>query len=222
MTPISVDGGTKAQKGQSYLAKISQPAKTKASGPSGTRVVSYSSQHTLSGVGTLWAQEGGGAFLEAQVGDHAEPFPQQGDLCSAEVTYGREAGPCTQSSCHTPSRYPRHFWNLPARPQQVPATSCQSGHLQGKDVRAGRPEGRGPPPLTPLFPFQPRPTNCLASQHPPSFQAHLLSVQPPGPPHQSHTTLSQALPTVLGKSVLQQPLLTAPGQHADVPSTDWH
>lgn len=168
MTPISVDAGTKAQKGKSYLAKISQPAKTKASGSSGTRVVSYSSQHTLSGVGTFWAQEGGGAFLEAQVGNPAETFPKQGDLCPVEVIYGREAGPCTQSSCHTPGPYPRHFWNLSARPQQVPATSYQSGHLQGKDVRADRPEGRGSPPFTTLFPFQPRPTICLASQHPPS------------------------------------------------------
>lgn len=166
MTPISVDGGTKAQKGQSYLAKISQPAKTKASGPSGTRVVSYSSQHTLSGVGTLWAQEGGGAFLEAQVGDHAEPFPQQGDLCPAEVTYGREAGPCTQSSCHTPSRYPRHFWNLPARPQQVPATSCQSGHLQGKDVGQAGQRVEAPHPSPRCSPFNPDlPTAWPASTH---------------------------------------------------------
>lgn len=207
MTPISVDGETKAQKGQ-----ISQPAKTiwHHSGPSGTRVISYCSQHPLSGVGTLWAQEGGGPFWK-----HRWPCPLQGG-CLWEGGW-----PLHPELLHTPSPYSRHFWNLPARPQHVPATSCQSGHLQGKDVRAGRPEGRGRPAFTPLFPFQPRSTICLASQHPPSVQAHQLSGKPPGPPHQSHTPLSQALPIAPATSRLRQPLLPASGRsRSPRPSTD--
>lgn len=75
--------------------------------------------------------------------------------------------------------------------------------LQGKDVWAVGPGHRGPQPLIPSFPCQFQ-TCYLPVQHPPSLQAHLLSVQPPGPPRQSHTangapTLSPAPPTLLGK-----------------------
>lgn len=85
----------------------------------------------------------------------------------------------------------------------------------------GRPGGRGPLTLIPMFPFQSQ-TCHMPGQHPPSFQVHLFLVQPPEPPHQSHTangapTLSWALPTVPDRAVPPCGLSSLPGDSVQTP-----
>lgn len=145
-------------------------------GPSGTTVFRYGSHLTLPGGGTLWVQEGRGAFLEAQVDNCAfglVRLPIEGGYIPAHV-------PGTLGICQPgPSKSPP----LPAR-----WASTGKG-CTGRQTRRKR-------PLTLTIPR-------MTGQRPP-FQAHLLSVQAPGPPHQSHKAkppLSLALPTVADLSV---------------------
>lgn len=79
-------------------------------GPCGTTVFSYGSHLTLS--------------------EGWDPLGSRGERGLSRGTSGQLClwpGEVTQQGRVYPSPCPRHLWNLPARPQQVPTPSCQAG-----------------------------------------------------------------------------------------------
>lgn len=148
------------------MAKVSQPAKSKAGIQTQAHLAPASSAPALN-LPCLWVQKGGGAFLEVQVGNHIwsftlsrRPLPFRGlpnkggwgRALNLEPSLHAQPMPrvSSQSAGQAPTRF-HHF--LPGR------------RPQGNAGRADRPWGKLPPPLTRRSPVNPRPAICLPGNH---------------------------------------------------------
>lgn len=132
-----------------------------------------------------------------------------------------------------PSPCPRCLWSLPA-PTRL-HHFLPGRRAQGKAVRAGKPGGRHPPPLTRLSPVTPRPATCLAATHllsrpicsQGSHQSHftkatLLTGHLPSAGHYpQHQTNQFCPPSSAPLLAARGQCVVSPGRYSQ-PSIDWH
>lgn len=146
---------------------------------------------------------------------------------------GGRSGPEPRSPRPTPSPCPRCLWSLPA-PTRL-HRFLPGRRAQGTAVRAGKPGGRHPPPLTRRSPVAPRPATYLAATHllsrpicsQGSHQSHftkatLLTGHLPSAGHYPQHQTNQFCPASSAPLLAAQgQCVVSPGRYSQ-PSMDWH